>query len=504
MVAPLKSLKLQRAQVGSAAGAAPAVATAPAPTFVGPPAPPSGLYGTQSGHATTAAKPNAAESFLNAFRGVVQDGPGPVSVEDQASDAMALSAMRGAVLGKDAQHKDAVIAWAKRIDDKTRSGQPSTVLEHTALTFLLHSGFFAHPEDQALSPVALADERKLHGEVRQSLQASLSASWKHLTGKARPEDKLLTRLPKSVLRKASREARVYHAAAFIPVGDLEAQKKASSLLRDFVPENQDFAVLGAALLAGAFNATAGAVIASTLLSHAVFSFTESVLHGNFAHSTGKVGKWVTKKERKDAGFMERSLHRALNKFVKPKIMVTRRSHEKVHHNMTFKSSFTEMFDSPEHKAKVDAYIKSLPEGEAKDLFQEQYGITLNRSGVLNVLTTSAPQVAAMVAAGIAFGAPPAAYLPLILYSAAYVGSLKDVHPHLHDDKDEALAEAGPLMKTVLESRWAAWACRNHWLHHKVDGNYNVSFPGADALLGVLFQPNLEDLFKMRDDGVLHY
>jgi len=497
-------MKLQRAQAGAAVVPTPVVSAGPAPAFVGPPPPPGSPHGAQGPRATAGAKPNAAQSFLNAFQGLVQDGPGQVSTHEEAADALALNAMRGAVLGKDGEHKEAVIAWAKRIDDKTRSGQPSTVLEHTALTFLLHSDFFAHPEDDALAPVALADERKLHGEVRQSLKASLSASWKHLTGKERPKDQLLTRLPKAVLRKASREARVYHAAAFIPVGDLEAQKKASSLLRDFVPENQDFAVLGATLLAGAFNATAGALIASTLLSHAVFSFTESVLHGNFAHSTGKVGKWVTKKERKNAGFMERSLHRALNKFVKPKIMVTRRSHEKVHHNMTFKSSFTEMFDSPEHKAKVDAYIESLPEGEAKDLFQEHYGITLNRTGVLNVLTTSAPQVAAMIAAGIAFGAPPAAYLPLVLYSAAYVGSLKDVHPHLHDDKDEALAEAGPLMKKVLESRWAAWACRNHWLHHKVDGNYNVSFPGADALLGVLFQPNLEDLFKMRDDGVLHY
>lgn len=480
---------------------------APQSLFVGPPLPtPSAdqAYASAGAHATTGAKPEATQSFLNAFRGVVQDGPGVVSVSDQASDALALSAMRGAVLGNNSEHKQAVIAWAQRIGDKTSSGQPSTVLEHTALTFLLHSGFFAHPEDSALAPEALADERKLNGEVRQSLETSLGASWKHLTGKARPKGELLTRLPKGVLRKASREARVYHAAAFIPVGDLQAQKKASSMLRDFVPENQDFAVLGATLLAGAFSATAGAVIASTVLSHAVFSFTESVLHGNFAHSTGKMGKWVTKKERKNAGFVERGLHRALAKFVKPKIMRTRRSHEKVHHNLTFKKSFTEMFDSPKHKAKVDAYIESMPDGEAKDMYQEQYGITLNRGGVLNVLTTSAPQVAAMIAAGIAFGAPPAAYLPLILYSAAYVGSLKDVHPHLHDDKDEALAEAGPVMKKVLESRWAAWACRNHWLHHKVDGNYNVSFPGADALLGLLFQPNLEDLFKMRDDGVLHY
>jgi hypothetical protein len=37
-----------------------------------------------------------------------------------------------------------------------------------------------------------------------------------------------------------------------------------------------------------------------------------------------------------------------------------------------------------------------------------------------------------------------------------------------------------------------------------DANYNLSFPGADALLGTLLQPNLRDLFQMRAQGVLHY
>jgi hypothetical protein len=34
-------------------------------------------------------------------------------------------------------------------------------------------------------------------------------------------------------------------------------------------------------------------------------------------------------------------------------------------------------------------------------------------------------------------------------------------------------------------------------------NYNLSFPGADALLGTLLQPNLRDLFQMADEGTLH-
>ena len=102
------------------------------------------------------------------------------------------------------------------------------------------------------------------------------------------------------------------------------------------------------------------------------------------------------------------------------------------------------------------------------------------------------------------GAPAWCAVPLAMMWLAYPLSIAKVHPLLHVPEEEAKEMASPLLKRVLESRWAAWASRNHELHHEAECNYTLSFPGADALLGTLVQPNLQDLFRMRDDGARHF
>lgn len=381
-------------------------------------------------------------------------------------------------------------AWAAAIEQRCRPGQaPLTVLEHTAVGYILRSGFFDEPADHSL---------------RSGLERSLERSWAQLTGRPPQPGEASGRLPKVVLRKASREARLYHAASFIPIGDREAQRQASSLLRDYVPEDQDLLVLATTLLAGAFSDTAGATIAAAVLSYGVVAMTESLLHRHLAHPTGKIGGWILEGPRAEASWLERGVHRAIAKFMRPILEGTRHSHEQVHHGLTFRQSFTRMFDSPQHQQQVDDFIRSLGDQQAKEIWEEQYGTTLSRRGLLNVMLTVAPQTAALVAAGLWFGAPVWCALPLIAVVALYPFTMKTVHPHLHHDEAQAREAAGPLLKAVLNTRWAAWACRNHWLHHRVDANYNLSFPGADALLGTLLQPNLRDLFQMRAQGVLHY
>lgn len=413
-----------------------------------------------------------------------------LSPQRSSGDEGALAVLRALAFGQLGDGRGEVQAWARAIEERSRSGQPPlTVLEHTAVSFIVRSGFFEEGVDEAL---------------KVGLEQSLVRSWAHLTGRAPAPGETWGRLPKQVLRKATREARLYHAASFIPIGDREAQRQASSLLRDYVPENQDRLVLATTLLAGAFSDTAGATIAAAVLSYGVVAMTESLLHRHLAHPTGKVGGWILEGPKAEAGWLERGVHRAVAKFMKPILEGTRRSHEQVHHGLTFRQSFTQMFDSPEHQRQVDDFIRSLGDAQAKEIWEEQYGTTLSRRGLLNVMLTIAPQTALLVAAGVFFGAPVWCALPLIAVVALYPFTMKNVHPHLHHDESKAREAAGPMMKAVLNTRWAAWACRNHWLHHRVDGNYNLSFPGADALLGTLLQPNLRDLFQMRAQGVLHY
>ncbi len=424
-----------------------------------------------------------------------------LSLRSQASkkrDDAALDVLRGAVMEKNAAALEGIRQWCMQIDARCEKGEPFTVLEHTAFAFLLSCDFFDAQTNAAEQP-------KPDDRVRSTLTRALNASWMHLTGADQPPKDPLQRLPKKVLARADRRARLYHAASFLPIGDRDAQLKESSLFRDFVPETQDLFVLGATLLAGAFSSTAGEVIASAVLSYAVIGLSESFQHNHLAHPRpGTLGGWIIRGPKKDASSIEKGVHRVVAKILRKQLEFTRVSHEVVHHGLTFKESYTKMFSSPQVKAKVDAFIDKLDEKDARQIYEELYGSTLNARGLKAIMGSIAPQVAGLLAAGIAFGASPWAFVPLILIAGVYPFTMKQVHPFLHHNKDQARESAGPIMKKILDSRWAAWACRNHWLHHEVRANYNLSFPGADALLGTLMQPNLEDLFKMADEGTLHY
>jgi hypothetical protein len=445
---------------------------------------------------------------------------------DKADD-VALDVLRRAVRDKHDAARAEVLGWVTGVEDRCAKNEPFTVLEHTAMTYLLSCKFFAGE----------ASEDPLERQARSALEKGLSSSWKHLTGRDRPKDQLLERLPKSVLVHATRRARIYHAAAFLPIGDRKAQQAASRLLRDFVPEPQDAVIVTAALLAGAFSTVACQVLAAAILSYGVIGLSESFQHNHLAHPRpGTVGGWILDGPKPDASFIERGLHRAIAWAMRDKIEFAKLSHQIVHHHRTFTDSYTRMFESPEAKAKVDAFVHKWAEQTAQKIVLERYGAsptpkekkkadafvqkyieetkkmikaehygsTLTPKGILQVIAAIGPQTAALIAGAFLLGASPWAYVPIVLIAAVFPFTMAKVHPFMHNDEHESRADAGPLMKMILNSRWAAWACRNHWLHHNGEVDYNLSFPGADALLGTLLQPNLDDLFQMADEGTLHY
>ena len=58
------------------------------------------------------------------------------------------------------------------------------------------------------------------------------------------------------------------------------------------------------------------------------------------------------------------------------------------------------------------------------------------------------------------------------------------------------------MRLLLATRYAEMISRAHWVHHKGGGgNFNL-VPGADLLFGDFRRPNLDMVFRMRDDGIL--
>ncbi len=426
----------------------------------------------------------------NHVRAAVQTSPSMAAGALQAlGDDAALAVLRGIVRPKgDADGMKAeVAAWADALTGKAKL----TVLEHTAAAYIVRSGMFA-------------DEPEIHAK----LDATVRKSWLQLTGSDAGD--CYGRLPRLVLRHASRKARVYHAASFQPAcglrrpEDLAARQAASSLLRDYVPEHADIAVAATAMLALAFTTTGAPLIASALTTYGVFALSEAILHRFAGHQyEDGLAHWIKTPIAADAPWLKRKLHAVLHKVLAGPLELTRISHGIVHHHLTFKT-FTKMFDSAEHKARVDAWIAKLPPGVAKSIIEELYGSTLSLLGCVRVLRSVAPQTAALVLAGVAFGAPPICALPLALIALSFPLSMRTVHPLQHVEKDKAAAEAGPVVGRILSTRWAAWSTRSHELHHEGKCNYNLAFAGADSLLGTYVQPNLEDCFRMEDDGVRYY
>lgn len=422
----------------------------------------------------------------------LRDKPLPQSDAEAKADAAAMTLLERVVTDADIEKAD-VAAWATALAKRSAF----TVNEHTAIAYILRSDFF--------TPSASADDASAHT----ALSTALARSWTNLTGGV-PED-VYGRLPKLALRKASREARVYHAASFQPdlelrkPADLAARQAASSLLRDYVPENTDIVVAAAAGLATAFTTIGAPLIGMGVLSYCSLSLSESVFHSFAGHQKAKgLAQWIRGELPADAPFLKRKWHGFLHKLLADSLKRTHVSHGTVHHHLTFDKSFVEMFSSPEQHARVEAFIAKQPKDVADDIREELYGSTLTVKGCLRVLRAIAPQTAALVVAALAMGAPAWTALVPICMALGFPLSMARVHPHQHVDKEKALEDAGPLMKAILQTRWAAWSTRNHELHHHGECNFNLAFAGADALLGTLVQPNLRELFRMRAEGTLHY
>src|SRR4051812_22207854 len=111
----------------------------------------------------------------------------------------ALSALRK-LSGGEAEAVADVYLWIVQVQQRQSQGDPLTILEHTALAYMLRRGDLRwYPEPDILHRMA---------------KVALAKSWLHLTRKPVESDSLADRLPWSVLRRARREDRLFHAAAF--------------------------------------------------------------------------------------------------------------------------------------------------------------------------------------------------------------------------------------------------------------------------------------------------
>lgn len=191
-------------------------------------------------------------------------------------------------------------------------------------------------------------------------------------------------------------------------------------------------------------------------------------------------------------------HRGRGLFLSTKV-----SHFDVHHVRTFKSSHVKQFDSDEHRMKVDDFLEKTffsRESDAKWIQKERYGLTLTPLSQLRFAIPFLPflfpvlQVSSNETKLTNFVLSLIPTLLCILLSSV-------IHPVLHQRYEDALAEAGFMMRLILSLNVTKSIYRAHWMHHRyLRCNFNL-LPGGDFIRGVFRNPSQKDVEMMRVDGI---
>jgi hypothetical protein len=376
----------------------------------------------------------------------------------------------GRVLAGGAEATAEVRAWTTWLQSHQHGGNSLTVLEHTVVAYILRSGFLNR-----------FPESRCHLDV----ESVLRTSWLHLTEKRVEIQNLTGRLPRSVLRKASREERLFHLAAFQPAGPKAAMSQ-KTFGYDYVPELRDL-VAAAGIAAVAFTDMAGVLI-SGAIGYTVATVAEYGMHRWAGHEAGGPLKPLLEKSGWFGGK------------VSDYLTVTYLGHFVIHHVKSSNKNYTTQFapGPPGDRSTIDAELAVLGK-VGQRIKRSDYGMSLSHGGVtVGLLVTLPVHLTLIWVLGLGF----LSTLALITPSFLYVLASRNLHPCLHKNRERAMAESGPFMRLLLATRYAEWISRSHWIHHKGGGgNYNL-VPGADVLFSDFRKPNLNMVLRMRADGIL--
>lgn len=374
-------------------------------------------------------------------------------------DTQALSALEQVVLNLQG-HRSETSLWLAELRKHAAGETELTIHEHTALAYIVKIGYFKDLGDHQMQAEA---------------ETLLRKSWLDRTGKI-PAD-ISQRLPVRVLWGATREERVFHSASFQTRSVPKSQEELSF---DYIPTPGD--LVGASLVAAmAFSETGASILAASMLGYATSSTIEHLIHRYSGHAPKRLREVMKK-----MAWFGRSVLRA--EF----------SHARAHHLDTFKTNFVTQFASAEAKAEYERKISELDPWYAK-LKNSRYGLSLSSKGIAIGLAIATPVYAALAYILDMNSVEIAAFAPS---AALYVAASAAFHPYIHLRRSEALAKASPPMRWFLKTRYAENAARAHYGHHLGrGGNFNLVM-GADFFFGQLRQPNLHQLFKMRQLQVI--
>jgi hypothetical protein len=352
-----------------------------------------------------------------------------------------------------------VQTWFQRIEVRSEQGKNLTVMEHSALTYLLDRKIFDFFPDPSL---------KAHIEL------TLTNSWKFKTGMNLRPAELIQPLPDSFTSKMTREESLYNQVIF------EADGKFAKAQ----PLKKRHLATAAVLLGFAFSRTGGDVVSGTILGYFGATMTEHLIHKFGGHAGSRI-KSITARIP------------WLGKFIKD----THFGHAIVHHGLTFKRKYTEQFANKETEATLTEQLFEkfgLTQKDVEATVKSKFGVSLTTLGVIQGLGFTAP---AYMAVAHLMGFGPIATMSMIAPTAAYIALSHSIHPYMHMSREEVVKNAPRFVRWIMTSKYGEWVNRHHWIHHKGGGgNYNllhIGGVGGDSLNGELRNPTLEQVLEMR-------
>lgn len=373
-------------------------------------------------------------------------------IENDAIDALSRMVKPNAEVLADVQ------TWFQRIEQRSNRGESLTIMEHSALTYLIDRKIFEYFPEPAL---------------KDNIVHVLSNSWRAKTGSSPDPTNLIQALPAHIRNKMSREESLYHKTIFEIDGKFSSSR----------PVNKIHIATAAALLGFAFSKTGGDMVSASIIGYFGATMAEHAIHKYGGHGTTKL-KQITERIA------------WLGKFIKD----TSFGHAVVHHGLTYKQDYATQFRDRAEEVQLKKLLFErfgITQKEVEQIARSKYGASLSTKGVLQGLAGTAP---AYLAASYLLGFGPIASFAMLSPTAAYIALSKSVHPYMHMSRTEVLQTAPRFIRWILTSRYGEWVSRHHWIHHKGGGgNYNLLHLGigGDSLMGELKNPTLEQIIEMR-------
>lgn len=380
----------------------------------------------------------------------------------RASEEATFKAVEASTLtGKQAQLQ--IERWYMAIQSHQLENQPLTPLEHVAVLHILRTGFLNDFPDQMLV---------------ENMRHTLRQSWRALTGKDADLGTILeSRLPATVLRNASHEQIQFHNAVFNEQRpNAQSPGEPFRPFRGYVFRVQD-ALASLALVALSFNQTGGEVIGAAIVGGMIGVTAEYLIHRYLAHPSGKARKQFAK-----MGWLGKLFLRIAY------------SHHNVHHGMLPDYHDLSSMDREKVEARLQKSEHAIP---VEIMREREFGLLIDRRAAIQMMVTTLPFSAA---AAYVLGFDGLGAATLIASSLAYIPHVNFVHRYLHTPRDQALADANPLVRWFLNTRYFAFIARQHYVHHEAPNrNFNVT-PGFDGAFGSLRRITIKDLIAIRNDG----